>query len=380
MSIFTCCEREDETKYFHTCACPTITSVSRFRAKTATMCGVLEPDADDGVYYKQVDTVAGGFYIGSGESSVTYSRDEDGVCSSEYTPRGNYCNVFQDGGSYYRKRVETNTRVGSCNESATCEDGIICATDWAYDENITIINTTTITIDGEGNCSSPTEQTGSGLITASITTVEPCSEGAPCGPDYNCSSGWDGDGCINVCSAVIEIETTTTYADPVTEAVASVTYSAADTDAEASSATEWSEWSGVAVRRAISYDQDRNKARSFGQREAEYAFIAKNLVVGKSYSASVGTEDCNYVVGEAEDCVEGTPIIVAFSANDIFKVIGGTLNSSVSRNDFVDNNYSVNPSDYGLPAGEDVINSLTSFAVGFGEKRKMASLLQLDMD
>tara|TARA_R110000764_G_scaffold206102_1_gene291439 strand:- start:176 stop:1213 length:1038 start_codon:yes stop_codon:yes gene_type:complete len=345
------------------------------------MCGALDPDADDGIYYKSIDTVYAGAYIGSGESSVTYSRDEDGVCSSESTPRGNYCDAYQDGGSYYREFANTTTKVGSCNASATCEDGIICATDWAYDENITIINTTTLTIDGEGNCSHPTETTGFGAITASITTVEPCEEGAPCGDDYNCSSGWDeGAVCNNVCSAVITQTTTTTYAEPVTEAVASVTYSAADTDAEAESAAEWSEWSGIAGGGAISYDQDRNGTGSFEQREAEYAFIATNLVIGKSYSASVGTEDCNYVVAEAEDCVEGTPISVAFSANDIFKVIGGTLSSSVSRNDFVENDYSIDAATYGLPAGEDVINSLTSFAVGFGEKRKMAIGLQLDMD
>jgi hypothetical protein len=175
-------------------------------------------------------------------------------------------------------------------------------------------------------------------------------------------------------------QSSTTYSGSVPEVVASATYSAADTDAGAASAAEWSEWSGVAEGGAISYDQDRNGTGSFGQREAEYAFLATNLVIGKSYSASVGTEDCNYVVAEAEDCVEGTPISVAFLANDIFKVIGGTLNSSVSRNDFVDNDYSLDPSDYGLSAGEDVINSLTSFAVGFGEKRKMATSLQLDMD
>ena len=380
MSIFTCCEREDETKYLHTCACPAITNVNRFRTKTATMCGRLDLDAGDGIYYKSIGTVHGGFYIGSGESSVTYSRDEDGVCSSESTPRGNYCdNLYQDGGSYYRQKIETINRSGSCNESASCEDGILCPTTWAYDENITRISTSTITIDG-GNCPVVTEMTGSGSVTASKTSGQPCEEGAPCADDYNCSSGWDGDGCNNVCSAVITQTTTTTYADPVTEAVASVTYSAADTDAEAASATEWSEWSGVVGGGAISYDQDRNGTGSFGQREAEYAFIATNLVIGKSYSASVGTEDCNYVVAEAEDCVEGTPISVAFSADDIFKVIGGTLNSSVSRNDFVDNDYSVNPSDYGLSAGQDVINSLTSFAVGFGEKRKMAISLQLDMD
>jgi hypothetical protein len=95
MSIFVCCEREDETKYFHTCDCPILTPVNRTRNRTATMCGQLDPDADDGVYYKQIDTVYAGAYIGSGESSFTYSRDEDGVCSYEFTPRGGYCeNLF----------------------------------------------------------------------------------------------------------------------------------------------------------------------------------------------------------------------------------------------------------------------------------------------
>jgi len=46
----------------------------------------------------------------------------------------------------------------------------------------------------------------------------------------------------------------------------------------------------------------------------------------------------------------------------------------------VDNDYSINPLDYGLAAGEDVINSLTPFAGVCGEKRKRASMLQLDMD
>ena len=381
MSIFVCCERGDETKYFHTCDCPILTPVNRTRNRTATMCGQLDPDADDGVYYKQIDTVYAGAYIGSGESSVRYSRDEDGVCSSESTPRGDYCGAYQNGGSYYRQLINTTTRVGSCNESVTCADGAICATDAAYDENRTIIDTRTITIDGEGNCSTPTEQTGSGSITASVTLVQPCAEGAPCGDyGYNCSSEWDGDGCNNICSADIVSTTTTTYADPVAYVEGSVTYSSADTDSDAADAAEWSEWSGVAVGGAISYDQDRNETGSFVQQEAEYAFIAKSLVKGKSYSASVVTEDCDYIVDDPENCVEGIPISVAFLANDIFKIIGGTLNSSVSRNDFVDNNYSLDPSDYNLPDGQNVIESLTPFLVSFGKKRKMVSSPILDMD
>jgi hypothetical protein len=177
-------------------------------------------------------------------------------------------------------------------------------------------------------------------------------------------------------------ESSTTYSGPVpvTEQEGSVTYSSADTDSDAADAAEWSEWSGLAGGGAISYDQDRNETGSFVQQEAEYAFIAKSLVKGKSYSASVVTEDCDFIKGEPENCVEGTPISVAFLANDIFKIIGGTLNSSVSRNDFVDNNYSLDPSDYNLPDGQNVIESLTPFLVSFGKKRKMVSSPILDMD
>jgi len=39
MSIFTCCEREDETKYLHTCACPSATFSCESEEVSATLCG-----------------------------------------------------------------------------------------------------------------------------------------------------------------------------------------------------------------------------------------------------------------------------------------------------------------------------------------------------
>jgi hypothetical protein len=175
-------------------------------------------------------------------------------------------------------------------------------------------------------------------------------------------------------------QSSTTYSGPVTEQEGSVTYSSADTDSDAADAAEWSEWSGVAVGGAISYDQDRNETGSFVQQEAEYAFIAKSLVIGKSYSASVVTEDCDYIKGEPENCVEGIPISVSFTATDVFEIIGGTLNSNVSRDDFVENEYSISPETYGLPEGEEVIESLTAFSVSSGEKRQMVESPILGMD
>ena len=42
MSIFTCCEREDETKYLHTCACPSATFSCESDQISPTLCGLSE--------------------------------------------------------------------------------------------------------------------------------------------------------------------------------------------------------------------------------------------------------------------------------------------------------------------------------------------------
>ena len=412
MSIFTCCEREDETKYLHTCACPAIMSVSRFRTGLAEMCGESDPDADDGIYYKirkntgEVDRYLDGPFIGLRE----FSRDDDGICRVEYSSTGSQnCQGFgtHNVGPYYKERIQEfqvnqSSLVGACGGTATSPN---------YD------NTLTKSWDGS-NCTNTSSNDAQAVqITIGTDCNSPCVPPDSSGSEqigqafagsgsipYSNTTGWNGEitGTHTEDSSCLSGGSSVTYPDTFSISLSrtlvgtrfdeeldqsaggtieqGLSYESPDSDEAAKEATDFGEWSSLSGGGAISYDQDRNGTGSFGQREAEYAFIATNLVIGKSYSASVGTEDCNYVVGEAEDCVEGTPISVAFSANDIFKVIGGTLNSSVSRNDFVDNDYSVNPSDYGLSAGEDVINSLTSFAVGFGEKRKMEISSQLDMD
>lgn len=409
MSIFTCCEREDETKYLHTCACPAIMSVSRFRTGLAEMCGTLDPDADDGIYYKtrkdtgEVDRYLDGPLI----DLQTFSRNGDGICQAAQSSTGSQsCQGFGTG-PYYKERIQEfevnqSSLQGACGGTATSPN---------YDDTLTK------SWDGS-NCTNTSSNDAQGVqITIGTDCDSPCVPPDSSGSEqigqafagsgsipYSNTTGWNGQitgtytedsSCLSGGSSVtyphtfnISLSSTlvgTTFDEELDQSDGGtieqgISYESPDSDEAAKEATDFGEWSSLSGGNAISYDQDRNGTGSFGQREAEYAFIATRLVIGKSYSASVGTEDCNYVVGEAEDCVEGTPISVAFSADDIFKVIGGTLNSSVSRNDFVDNDYSVNPSDYGLSAGEDVINSLTSFEVGFGEKRKMEISSQLDMD
>jgi len=397
MSIFTCCEREDETKYFHTCACPNLTPVSRSRDRTPIMCGVVDPDADDGVYYKQIDTVAGGFYIGSGESSVTYSRDEDGVCSSEETPRGDYCdNLYQDGGSYYTTQATTVTQTGGASgESGDCSAGSVSTSSVSGSYSASYTQTNEISA-GNAGCETNTTTTYTGSSSYNYSqSCCPCCSGCPT-TQISCTSSRSEDGTWSGSSTEVFFDgedthttttpisgpcpttysdpsqTSTTYSNSVAEVEASVTYSNADTDSDAESATEWEDWSSISISTPISYNQDRNGADRFDQQESEYAFIATNLVVGKSYTGYRTTQDCTYIRNEEEECEDGLPVDVAFTATDIFEIIGGTLNSAVSRDDFVDNDYSIDPSTYNLPAGEDVIESLTAFLVSAGEKRTMA--------
>jgi hypothetical protein len=76
MSIFTCCEREDETKYFHPCACPTIDlySISRVFSSTPSVGRAVR-----GTY--SGDTLYATITVGS-ESSPTSVTTSDFFSSS----------------------------------------------------------------------------------------------------------------------------------------------------------------------------------------------------------------------------------------------------------------------------------------------------------
>ena len=386
MSFFACCERDDGSSYFHPCNCPNLKVYSRSRVRDATMCGEKDSSAGDGIFYKQIDTTYAGAYLGSGQSSVTYSRDEDGECSSEDTPRGVYCTgLFFDEGKYYTTRVTTNSDSGSCSDSADCDDGVICPYDYSYSTNRTT-TTTRVKSLGSSGCEDTSTDSGSGGETVTETYGEDCyGEPLPCPDDINDCFPWDEDPApsyyYEYCeSGDITSETTTTYSNEVQVVQASVTYSDADSDADALDAAEWSDWSNVGSLRPNSWDEDRNGYSQFSQQEAEYAFVAENLVSGQSYSASVEIEECDKVRGQTQTCDTGTPINVSFIATDVFEIIGGILNSSVSRDDFVENEYSISPETYGLPEGKEVLESLTAFSVSFGEERDMNGVIRLDMD
>jgi hypothetical protein len=65
MSIFSCCEREDETKYFHTCGCPSASFTCVSEQVTPTLCGYSEyvsPSTPPKKYRKETQTNSFGSY------------------------------------------------------------------------------------------------------------------------------------------------------------------------------------------------------------------------------------------------------------------------------------------------------------------------------
>jgi hypothetical protein len=372
------------------------------------MCGTEDPDVDpaDGIYYKikkttaEVDRYLDGPFISLQESS----RDDDGICQEVQSSTGSQnCQGFgtHNVGPYYKERIQEfqvnqSSLSGACGGTATSAnfndtltkswDGSNCIDTLSNDAQAVQI---TIGTDCNSPCVPP-DSSGSEQIGQAFA-------GSGSIPYNSTHNNWNGQitgtytedsSCLSGGSSVtypntfnISLSRTlvgTTFDEELDQSdggtiVQGISYESPDNDEAAEEATDFGEWNPVGYAFPISFSQDRNKAQSFSQKEAEYAFVATGLMSGTSYSGYATTKDCDSIEGEPEDCVEGNRILLSFVASDIFKIIGGTLNSSVNRDDFVANNYSLDPLDYNLAAGEDVIDGLQPFVVSFAEKRKMDS-------
>lgn len=407
MSIFACCEREDETKYLHTCECPQISPIRRYRERTMQMCGMKDPDVTpaDGIYYKirkntaEVDRYLDGPFIGLRE----FSRDDDGICQEVQSSTGSQnCQGYgtHNVGPYYKERIQEfqvnqSSLQGACGGTATSPnyndtltkswDGSNCIDTLSNDAQavqITIgtdCNQPCVPPDSSGSEQYGTNYSGSGSIPYSSTTGWNGQITGTYVEDSSCLSGGSSTSYPHTFN--ISLSRTlvgTTFDEELDQSdggtiVQGISYESPDTDEAAEEATDFGEWNPVGYAFPVSFSQERNKYLYFSQTEAEYAFLATGLISGTSYSGYATTKDCDSIVGEPEDCVEGNRILLSFVASDIFKIIGGTLNSSVDRDDFVANNYSLDPLDYNLAEGEDVIDGLQPFVVSFAEKRKMDS-------
>jgi hypothetical protein len=133
------------------------------------------------------------------------------------------------------------------------------------------------------------------------------------------------------------------------------TLSVEDTEADAlNRATEVEGTSNISIL------EDRTTGFSFTKRTVNYAILLRDLVVGLDYEGEVPVDSGVAEVRSSVTYTADTPDTFSFTATKKFHIEGGTLNASISDQDFIDNNYSLNPTVYGLAADADVITPTTA--------------------
>lgn len=84
----------------------------------------------------------------------------------------------------------------------------------------------------------------------------------------------------------------------------------------------------------------------------EYYALCTRLVPGVSYRLALALDSSDQ---PQWTYVNDGAVYHDFTALDIFHIVGGILNEDITSEQFTAENYSLNPTDYGLPSGTDVI-------------------------
>lgn len=412
MSIFTCCEREDETKYLHTCACPSVQLITSSEKRDLSLCGHSEygstPSSPPKKYLTEKKTVDGG----QSNGIITVY-----TCREPFVKVDDQCYRIDDGICYYRSEDGTQC---SLTQSSFCDGNnyvTTCITGPKYSRNITTVQTTsaftrtdyvdTTTYDSL-TCQPTTVRTGAGTVYTpqqgdtstlcqSPNQVVSLGEGFPItntdvtpeftdtktakqtGSKLESSYGnpdtidlttsyqgvFVGSGCISRPTFTGAGNQSSTTGD-----LTNYELSIEDTEANALSRSQLIEgtdsYSSIGVRGA-SYNSD---PFSWSIQSAKYALLFKGLIVGKSYESG-GLPFGSAEIGETYEEETNIPI-PSFIAADTFYIIGGTLN--VTPEKFKENNFSLNPNSYsGLSSGDLVITPTEDVQEADGYKYKVQS-------
>tara|TARA_R110000787_G_scaffold117669_1_gene228355 strand:- start:237 stop:1517 length:1281 start_codon:yes stop_codon:yes gene_type:complete len=412
MSIFTCCEREDETKYLHTCECPYVALITSSESRDLSLCGHSEygstPSDPPKKYRVEVKTVL------SGESNGIQTGY---MCYSPFVNVDNQCFEIRDGVCYYYNSTYTD-----CGETQSTFCGgssfTTCITGPRYERTasevfITSSYQNTNYVDTEtydaSTCQTTTVRTGVGTVTTPASGVigDLCAS-----PNFSSSlgSGWPitttdvtpeftdtkiarqtGSRTQRAYGAPDTFELTTAYQlvysgsgcisratltgagnqSRITGGLVNYALSAEDTEADALARSTLVEGnasnSSIGVRGA-SYN---SSPFSWSIQSAKYALLFADLIVGKDYQ-SQGLPRASAEIGETYEEETNIPI-PTFTATDTFHIIGGTLN--VTPAEFKEQNFSLNPSSYSnLPAGDKVIDPTEDVAEADGYKNQVTTL------
>jgi hypothetical protein len=371
-----CCSRADGTKYVHPCGCPEATLICRSVEKTANMCGMVDSNnpTTPPTYYQLKEEVTGANQYVDGPEITTTTRtvNEDGVCTSNTETTGSTnCIGYSDGSKYYTTRSRTYTPRSS---DAPC-DGTVsggpaissqtkapdCSAPLTWDAD-----SVTVTVgsgcdyecfnDGQGGAFpgasysgsgslpwSPLSRTWSGSFTGTVVFDGSCFGGGSDSYPYEWewSIGTEVGDYTYSNEIVHEKENGTTYSNPDTEEAA----------LERAEEVEDEECSSVLEDRVDSV---------FVNRTVKYAVLLTNLVPGATYEGEVPIDSGLAEHGTSITYAPDSPDPFSFPATKPFHIEGGILN--VPEQDFIDNNYSLNPLDYGLDSDEDVISPTTDLS------------------
>ena len=152
-----------------------------------------------------------------------------------------------------------------------------------------------------------------------------------------------------------------TYSEPVPYNAGSVTLSGPIPGFDAADWDEWEDdyqgWSnGLEVR---------NRIRSDGgyQRKGKYGSWVQRCNIGEQYTffmiktTGPGVSTCFSTVDFEPECMDYEYVTETFTATKPVEFFDCSLNSGVSEDAFISNNYSISPEDYNLPANEIVVGS-----------------------
>jgi len=297
-----CCERWDGTKYRHPCACPAVSIIISSREKRAELCGFSEFQGN-GI----VASIPSRRYR-SLVLSRTINSTTSGGCIDPDTGEVTTFDAVRTNGT--ATVVREYDQADCTLNNGECEGGYTSL------QTFKDINCETTDITTTNNCFEPPSL--SEFFTESTTR-------------RNRTTSQDTGSFVS--------STTTTN-----------TLEAEDTESQALDRAEV-----LFAKQGSSIWQVRTTGFVFLKREVDYALLCTRLRPGVVYEGQVEIESREAVTGEVDEFEEHAIDTFSFTAVDTFEIVGGSLNSSVTVQEFKENNFSTSPSDYGLADDELVI-------------------------
>lgn len=314
---FKCCTRDDGSKYVHLCKCPWVYLYAEGTSKYAVLCGFSEytgPGITPSDPAKRYRKKTYSFTRENYDSCCYYSPpDYIKKVYYDYTHTGSLFKVYDIADCSISNSV-TPFQVDRSYAYTTYEFG--CG-------DVVESGTNDVTYYWDDG---PTEST----VSATQAT-----------DDYNQTSYYN-ETCEGIDKKVIRNETWT-LSDEDTENDA---LARADETSHTSKSSVWETRSGYYI--------------DFTKKTTDYCLLCTDLMVGKAYNGEIPIQKREAIRGNYGSWTAEPAATFSFTATKSFEIVGGSLHASISDQDFIDNDFSLNPTVYGLAAGTSVLVPATA--------------------